>query len=181
MYDELGLRARRRSHPRPRVRRTPFAWRPRSDTACRATPCSCRRLQSSVTVDGRFRLPEHVFAAEDLPQTLRGLGVAGYAQHTGGCRRRKADLPGGDICPVILVGCQDDGGILSQAVMKLDRPVVDCEVKGRAADEELVALADSLGGLPVSQARHRYRRPARPKGFGRLAVADAPGTPGYQR
>ena len=70
---------------------------------------------------------------------------------------------------------------VATAVMKLDRPVVDCEVKSGAADHVLVGLPDALGGLPVSQAHHPYRWPARPKALGRLALAEAPDTPGDQR
>jgi hypothetical protein len=67
------------------------------------------------------------------------------------------------------------------AVANLDRAVVDSEVEGRVADEVLVGLTDSSGGIPVGQGRHSHRRPARLEGLGRLALAEAPDAPGDQR
>src|SRR2546423_11486021 len=89
-------------------------------------------------IDGRFRVREHLGTGEDLPQTLHSLRVAGDRKRARGGRGGSRDLAGGDVRPRVLVGGPSDSGVLGLAVIELDRAVVDCEVEGRVADEELI-------------------------------------------
>src|SRR2546430_10598440 len=98
--------------------------------------------------------------AEDLAHPLHSLPATGERERAACDCRGSRELSGDDLRQRLLVGRQDDSRIFGAAVMKLDRAVVDGEVKGRIADQILVGLADARSGFAVSDAHHPYRCPA---------------------
>src|SRR5688572_24673138 len=99
---------------------------------------------------------KHVLTRKDLSQAIYGPPVAGD-RHRAACDRgRSSGLPGRYIRPRLLVGSHDDRRILGSTIAKVDRTVVDYEMKRRVTDDVLVGLAHALGGFAVRQAHHGH-------------------------